>query len=158
VLNLLDEKGQLVASLHLEEGALRTAQCGARHGPEALYQLIERPFEATFAFVRGRRSAETGEPLPVTQLLVEGVRRHGELQRALALVPEDASLEATGKSPSSVPNENDYDLVVAWWKKLCEGVTPSQLEATLTVDSYRLFHCISVWVEESALRLRPAAA
>jgi hypothetical protein len=89
---------------------------------------------------------------------VEGVRRHGELQRALAPVPEDAPLEATGKSPSSVPDESDYDLVVAWWKRVCEGVPPLEIEATLTVDSYRLFHCLRFWVEEGALRLRSAAA
>jgi hypothetical protein len=157
-LNLLDGEGRPVASLHLEEGAIRAAQCGTRQGPAALFQLIERPFEATFAFVRGRRPGGDGEKLPVTQLLVEGVRRHGELQRALALVPEEAPLEATGKSPTTVPDEDDYDLVVAFWKKVCDGVTPREIEASLAVDSYRLFHCLTHWVEEGALRLRPAAA
>lgn len=158
VLNLLDDKGRPVASLRLEEGAIKAAQCGTRHGREAIFQLIERPFEATFAFVRGRRAdAEEGEKLPVTELLVEGVRRHGELQRSLALVPEAAPLEATGKSPSSVKGEDDYDLLVGWWKKACEGVPPREIEATLAVDSYRLFHCLSLWVEEGALRVRPAA-
>jgi hypothetical protein len=158
-LNLLDEKGRPVASLRLEDGAIRGAQCGARRGREALYQLIERPFTATFAFVRGRK-AETGdgETLPVTQLLVEGVRRHGELQRALTLVPEDSALEATGKSPSTVPDEPDYDFVVNLWQKVCDGATPREVEETLAVDSYRVFHCLTHWVEESALRLRPAAA
>ena len=159
VLNLLDEKSRPAATLRLEKGAIRTAQCGARKGREALYQLIERPFAATFAFVRARR-AETaeGEELPVTQLLVEGVRRHDQLQRALALVPEDASLEATGNSPTSVPDEDDYDLVLALWKKVCDGAAPRDVEEGLAVDSYRVFHCLAHWVEEGALRLRSAAA
>jgi hypothetical protein len=158
-LNLLDEKGRPVASLRLEDGAIRGAQCGARRGSEALYQLIERPFTATFAFVRGHKATTgDGETLPVTQLLVEGVRRHGELQRALTLVPEDSALEATGKSPSTVPDEPDYDFVVKLWQKVCEGATPREVEETLTVDSYRVFQCLTHWVEESALRLRPAAA
>jgi hypothetical protein len=159
VLNLLDERSRPAATLRLEKGAIRAAQCGARKGREALYQLIERPFAATFAFVRARR-AETaeGEELPVTQLLVEGVRRHDQLQRALALVPEDASLEATGNSPTSVPDEDDYDLVLTLWKKVCDGAAPRDVEEGLAVDSYRVFHCLAHWVEEGALRLRPAAA
>ena len=158
-LNLLDERGRPVASLRLEEGAIRGAECGARRGSEALYQLIERPFTATFAFVRGRPAeVGDGETLPVTQLLVEGVRRHAELQRALTLVPEDAALESTGKSPSSVRDEPDYDFVVKLWQKVCDGALPREVEETLKVDSYRVFHCLTHWVEEGALRLRSAAA
>ena len=93
----------------------------------------------------------------MTQLLLEGVRRHDHLQRALALVPDDVPLEATGKSPSSVPDEVDYDLVVALWKKACEGTAPRDIESGLPVDSYRVFRCLAHWVEEGALRPRPAA-
>ena len=159
VLNLLDAASRPVAALRLEEGAIRGARCGTRKGREALYQLIERPFPATFAFVRGGRPEEPdGEKLPVTSLLIEGVRRHGFLQRALALVPEDAALEPSGQSPSTVPDEPDYDLVVALWQKACEGVPPRDIESALPVDSYRVFHCLAHWVEEGALRPRPAAA
>ena len=159
VLNLLDASGRPVASLRLLEGVMYGAQCGARKGREALYQLIERPFPATFAFVRGGRSEEPdAEKLPVTQLLMEGVRRHDHLQRALALVPEDVPLEASGKSPSTVPDEIDYDLVVALWQKACEGTPPRQIESGLPVDSYRVFRCLAHWVEEGALRPRPATA
>lgn len=159
VLSLLDAGGRPVASLGLDEGRIAAAQCGLRHGPEALYQLIERPFPATFAFVRGKRAeGGVGEKLDVTPLLVEGVRRHGDLQRALALVPEDASLEATAKPPTSVPDEEDYDLVVTVWQKLCAGESPQAVEAALAVDSYRLFHALAHWVEEGSLRVRTAAA
>jgi hypothetical protein len=159
VLNLLDASGRPVASLRLEEGVIHGAQCGPRKGREAIYQLIERPFPATFAFVRGGRPEEPdGEKLPVTHLLVEGVRRHDHLRRALALVPEDVPLEASGTSPSSVPDEGDYDLVLALWRKACEGTAPREIETGLPVDSYRVFRCLAHWVEEGALRPRPAAA
>ena len=159
VLNLLDAQGRPAASLRLEEGAIIGAQAGTRHGREAVFQLIERPFPATFAFVRGKRPEPgDGEKLPVTHLLIEGVRRHGELQRALALVPEDALLEATATPPTTVPDEDDYDLVVAAWQKVCAGEPPHAVEATLTADSYRLYHALAHWVEEGSLRLRSAAA
>ena len=158
VLNLLDASGRPVAALRLGEGAICGAQCGARKGREALYQLIERPFPGTFAFVRDGRPGELdAETLPVTHLLLEGVRRHDHLQRALALVPEDVPFEASGKSPSSVPEELDYDLVVALWQKACEGTPPREIESGLPVDSYRVYRCLAHWVEEGALRPRPAA-
>ncbi|HYN03341.1 MAG TPA: DUF4388 domain-containing protein, partial [Vicinamibacteria bacterium] len=159
VLNLLDVSGRPIAALRLEEGVMYGARCGTRRGREAVYQLIERPFPATFAFVRGGRPEEPdAEKLSVTHLLLEGVRRHDHLQRALALVPDDVPLEASGKSPSSVPDEVDYDLVVALWQKACEGTPPREIESGLPVDSYRVFRCLAHWVEEGALRPRPATA
>ncbi len=159
VLNLLDDHGRPAASVRLEDGLVSGATCGARRGREAVYQLIERPFPGTFAFVRGRRSeGGEGERLAVTPLLVEGVQRHAELQRGLALVPEDAVLEATATAPTSVPHEEDYELVVALWQRVCAGETPRAIEATLSADSYRMYRALAHWVEEGSLRLRSAAA
>jgi hypothetical protein len=161
LLSLLDARGRLVASLRLESGALCGARCGARKGREAVYQLIERPFPATFAFVPGKPgAADVGQPIPVAQVLLEAVGRHEELERALALVPEDAPLEATGRSPSAVPDEADYDLVVALWQRACAGAPPAAVEENLPVDSYRVFRALAHWVEEGSLRTkgaRPAA-
>jgi hypothetical protein len=159
VLNLLDDHGRPAASVRLGDGLVSGATCGARRGREAVYQLIERPFPGTFAFVRGRRSeGGEGERLAVTPLLVEGVQRHAELQRGLALVPEDAVLEATATAPTSVPHEEDYELVVALWQRVCAGETPRAIEATLSADSYRMYRALAHWVEEGSLRLRSAAA
>jgi hypothetical protein len=159
VLNLLDEHGRPAASVRLEEGLVIGAQSGSRRGREAVYQLIERPFPGTFAFVRGRRAEPgDGERLAVTPLLVEGVQRHAELQRELALVPEDAVLEATATAPTGVPNEEDYDLVVAIWQRICAGESPRAVEATLQADSYRMYRALAHWVEEGSLRQRNAAA
>jgi hypothetical protein len=69
-------------------------------------------------------------------------------------VPDDAPLAATGKSPSTVPNEPDYDLVVKLWEKACAGQSPRQCAADLPVDSYRIWNALAHWVEEGALRLK----
>ena len=69
----------------------------------------------------------------------------------------DVPLEASGKSPSTVPDELDYDLVVALWQKACDGMPPRDIESGLSVDSYRVFRCLAHWVEEGALRPRPSA-
>jgi hypothetical protein len=118
-----------------------------------VYQLVERPFSGTYTF-QGGPSAATGPVLPdVTSLIVEAVRRAGELQRASALVPEGATLEATGRSPSPVPDESDYNLVVALWEKACTGVAPLQMETDLGVDSFRVRRPLAHWLEGGALRL-----
>jgi hypothetical protein len=57
-----------------------------------------------------------------------------------------------------VPGEDDYDLQRAVWKKAQGGAPPREVEAAATVDSYRVYHCLAHWVEEGALRPRPAAA
>jgi hypothetical protein len=98
--------------------------------------------------------AEPVDPEPVMSLILEGVRRHDHLQRGLALVPEDLPLAASGKSPSTVPNEPDYDLVVKLWQKACAGANPRQCQAELAVDSYRIWNALAHWVEEGALGLK----
>jgi hypothetical protein len=84
------------------------------------------------------------------------MRRYAELQRANALVPDDAALEATGSSPTAVPDEQDYDLVVILWQKACAGVTARQCEVDLPVDPYRIRRALAHWFEEGALRPRTA--
>ena len=57
-----------------------------------------------------------------------------------------------------MPDEPEYDFVVKLWQRVCDGATPREVEETLAVDSYRVYHCLTHWVEEGALRLRPLAA
>jgi hypothetical protein len=154
-LSLLDRDGKPVATLNLDHGQLRGGRLGHLSGREALYQIIEKPFHGTFAFVsRTDMGAEPVDPEPVMSLILEGVRRHDHLQRGLALVPEDLPLAASGKSPSTVPNEPDYDLVVKLWQKACAGANPRQCQAELAVDSYRIWNALAHWVEEGALGLK----
>jgi len=130
-----------------------SARCAHREGAEAVYHLFERPFAGTYGFQGGPHAASGPVLADVTSLIVEAVRRSGELQRASALVPEDATLQATGHSPSPVPDESDYNLVVVLWEKACAGVAPRQMEADLEVDSFRIRRPLAHWLEGGALRL-----
>jgi hypothetical protein len=151
-LNLADAVGTR-ASLAFDGGRIRSCRFGRLTGEGAVYQLVERPFAGTYGFHGGPPAASGPVLADVTSLIVEAVRRAGELQRASALVPEDATLQATGHSPSPVPDESDYNLVVVLWEKACAGVAPRQMEADLEVDSFRIRRPLAHWLEGGSLRL-----
>ena len=157
VLSLLDEHGRRVATLEFGRGQVGDARFGNLIGPEVVYQLLERPFHGTFAFVP--RAAASGEdPIArheVTQLLLEGLRRHDELRRATVLVPDRACFETTERPPSALTEEDDIDLVTSLWEKAVAGHTPEQCEQVLAADAYRVRRCLAHWIEEGALRLDP---
>jgi serine/threonine-protein kinase len=155
-LALADKTRSRLATVTMDGGRIRACRHGRLEGENAVYQLVERPFAGTYVFHGGPAAAPAANspPLPeVASLIVESVRRSGELRRASALVPDDATLEATGRSPSPVPDEPDYNLVVALWEKACAGVPPRQMEADLDVDSFRIRRPLAHWLEEEALRL-----
>jgi hypothetical protein len=158
VLRLLDDRGRRAATLELERGRLVDARYGRLSGDEAVYQLLERPFRGTFAFVPGAPavSGDDAQRPDSTQLLLEGLRRHDELRRASVIVPDDSRLEPTGLPPQAVPGEEDIDLVTALWERVVAGSTPRECEPLLTADAHRIRRCLVHWVEEGTLRLRPA--
>ncbi len=152
-LSLHDKTSGPVATLGFLEGALVSGKNGHLTGEDAVFQLLERPFDGTFVF-EGGTPAAGGAPLSeVTALIGEAVRRSGVLPRASALVPDDASLQATGSRPSSVPGETDYALVVSLWEKACAGISPRRLEEDLAADAFRIRRALAHWVEEGALRI-----
>jgi hypothetical protein len=159
-LTVQEREGRPLAALTLSGGRLLACEAGPLRGPEAVYALLERPRPAAFSFEARAVEAPAAEepPLDVPALTAEGMRRYAELQRANALVPDDAPLEATGASPTAVPDEQDYDLVVILWQKACAGVTARQCEADLPVDPYRIRRALAHWFEEGALRQRSAEA
>jgi hypothetical protein len=160
-LALQEREGRAFGAMTLSGGRLVACEAGVLRGPEAMYALLERPRPAAFSFEARAVEAEASEPpepLDVPALTVEGMRRYAELQRANALVPDDAALEATGSSPTAVPDEQDYDLVVILWQKACAGVTARQCEVDLPVDPYRIRRALAHWFEEGALRRRAAVA
>ena len=152
-LTLTGRDGVGRATLDFDEGRLQACRNGRLLAEDAVYQLVERPFQGTYDFRAGPVPAGAAAMPDVGSLIVEAVRRAGELQRASALVPDDAALEATGRSPSPVPDEPDYNLVVALWEKACSGARPEQMEADLDVDSFRIRRPLAHWLEEGALRL-----
>ncbi len=157
LLTLLDSQGTPVAAFALEGGQARTCQTGPLQGEEAFFQLLERPFAGAFSLI-GRPASpgasSGGGFLDLGALTSEGILRYGALQKASALVPDDIALEATGASPTAVPSEHDYNLVLELWEKACAGVTPRLCEAEIPVDSFRIRRALGHWVEEGALRPR----
>ncbi len=158
-LSLLGGAAQTTATVAIESGRIASARFGGLSGSDAVCQLLERPFAGTFAFAH--RTGAPSRPAPpgameATEIILEGMRRHDELRRASLLVPDDASLEATGRPPTAVPEENDIDLVTALWERASAGASPASCEEALRVDSFRVRRGLVHWLEEGALRLRRA--
>jgi hypothetical protein len=89
----------------------------------------------------------------VPALVRDAIRRGREMRKALAVVPTDQQLEATGAAPGTIDDEPDYELVVKLWQSATTGATVERLEAELTVDSSRILVPLAQWIEEGALRV-----
>jgi hypothetical protein len=153
-LTLFDDEGHVASTLVLEKGQLRSAQHGNLRGPEAVYQLVERPFPGQFAFVTPREPVSEpsgGEVMELAPLLLEGLRRYDELRLARALVPDQAILKPTGLAPSGLENEPNEALVESLWDAVVSGATPVRCERKFPVDSYRIRRLLAHWVEKGAL-------
>jgi hypothetical protein len=149
--------GQTPALIAIEGGRITSALFANLSGADAVYQLLERPFAGKYSFTH-RTDTVPGPLAPgaldATPTILEGMRRHDELRRASLLVPDEATLEATGHPPSAVPEEHDVGLVTALWEKASAGATPASGDETLDVDSFRVRRALVHWLEEGALRLR----
>jgi hypothetical protein len=161
-LSLLPREGAgAPATIDFAQGRLTDARFGHRTGTDAFYQLFERPFPGEFAFEAAHATADGRAALGELGALVrEGLRRYQQVAAASALVPDDVPLEATGESPATVEDENEYDLVVWIWNKACARATLRQLEGELAADRFRILRPLAQWLEQGALRLSapPAAA
>jgi hypothetical protein len=160
VLSLMRVPGKVEASVLLEGGRFRGAQFATLRGEEAAYELFERPFPGTFAFVSRldlSGQGATSTPVDIVSLLLEGVRRHDEFKRAAALVPDQVFLEATGAPSTALPDENE-SFVRLVWSTTANGTTPVECEASVKTDGYRVRRLLAHWVEEGALKARAARA
>jgi hypothetical protein len=160
VLSLMKVPGKVEAAILLEGGRFRGAQFATLRGQEAAYQLFEKPFPGTFAFVsRHDLSGQgaTSPPLDIVGLLLEGVRRHDEFKRAAALVPDQVSLEPTGGPATALTDEDDAFMKLVW-SATANGTTPLECEASVKTDGYRVRRLLAHWVEEGAMKARAARA
>lgn len=156
VLSLMQVPGKVEASILLEGGRFRGAQFATLRGVEAAYQLFEKPFPGTFAFVSRHDVSGQGAisaPLDIVSLLLEGVRRHDEFKRAAALVPDQVSLEPTGARSTALPDE-DQAFMKLVWSTTANGTTPLECEASVKTDGYRVRRLLAHWVEEGAMKAR----
>jgi len=154
VLSVLTQAGKTEATLLFDKGEYRGGQCGNVLGEEAIYQLLERPFPGTFAFVtRGDVATlpRAGEAKDVLGLLLEGVRRYDDLKRAVALAPDGARFKGTGK-PHSAPEDEDRDFVTFVWSQAAAGHTAQDCETSSSTDGFRVRRLLAQWVEEGSLQ------
>ncbi len=156
VLRLHGRDAQVLGTLSIRRGQMLDAQVGHLRGPDAVYQLLERPVTATFQFA-SRPEGELpagGGGTEILNLLFEGMRRYDEFQRAAALVPDTAPLASTGVAPTSHPEETDQSVVTAVWTR-ARGGTPALLcEREVPTDAYRIRRLLAHWVEQGSLKLR----
>jgi hypothetical protein len=154
VLTIVTQAGKTEATLLFSHGEYRGGQCGSVGGEEAVYQLIEKPFPGTFAFVSRTDVASlprATEARDVLGLLLEAVRRYDDFQRAAAVAPDTAAFKATGKA-HAVPADEDPDFVTYVWSQAAAGKSPLETEVSISTDSYRVRRLMALWVEEGALR------
>ena len=84
-------------------------------------------------------------------LLLEGMRRNDELQRFIALVPDDLTLTKTNVKPTPHAEEADPALVREVWIKASSGANIAECERQLATDSYRVRRLVAHWLEQGAL-------
>jgi len=154
-IKIFDPEGGEKAEIRLTDGKLVSAKSGALENDTAVYQLLERPVKGRFVFVTeehpgGDQSPPEGS-MAMMSLLLEGMRRYDEFNRALALIPDDAHFKSTGKKPSDVKEDADPKLAKAVWGHAVRGAPPSVCEGEIATDSFRIRRLYEHWVTEGAL-------
>jgi hypothetical protein len=156
MLTLKDRESETTGILVMEHGKILDAQAGRLRGPEAIYQLFERPSPGTFAFVSRREGASDKEhgavPHEVVPLVFEAMRRYDEFRQARLLVPDHVTFEVSGIRPSAHPDEKDANLARLVWNKARTGATASDCETDVPADSFRVRRLLVHWVEQGALQ------
>ena len=154
VLTVLDDKGNSIASISLYDGMMIDARVGNLEADTAIYQLLERPILGRFIFVNQpvdiSQEAEGPPGIAVMSLLMEGMRRYDEFNRAAAIIPDDGLFVATGKQPTGLDGD-DADFVNGIWVQATRGKTPIEIEKSASCDGYRIFRLFEHWVNEGSL-------
>ena len=153
MLTLTSRQGQPVAKVVTIDGRFLNAQNGPARGFDALYATLERPMAGSFAFVPHppERLKSNIPPEEILPLLLEGVRRHDELQRIIAFVPDDMILVKTNVKPAPLEEESDPAFVREVWLKTSAGTPVAEWERELPTDPFRVRRLVAHWLEQGAL-------
>jgi len=157
ILTVLDDAGNSIASVVLNDGMMIDATIGDLTGETAVYQLLERPILGRFIFVNQpveQAGGETPSGKPVMSLLMEGMRRYDEFNRAKAVITDNAQFKAVGLQPTGLPDEDNPDFVNDIWVQASQGMTPIEVEKDQKVDGYRIFRLFEHWFNEGSLELK----
>ena len=161
VLTLKSQTGEVIGTITLDEGRIRSSSAKRLRNVDAVYQLLQKPLAGTFHFVQQENlspgedssKAESGEPLELIPVLLEGMRRYDELQASCAVVPDNATFTPIAAYPPQHEEERDENLIKAVWDSAISGASAAECENQLIIDSYRVRRLLSHWVEQSALTL-----
>ncbi|MFL6247789.1 MAG: DUF4388 domain-containing protein [Thermoanaerobaculia bacterium] len=154
MLTLRNKRREVISKLIICEGKFINARTGNIRGAEALYELLERPASGAFAFVPyppEKISSATVEPLKIMPLLLEGVRRHDELQRLTALIPDQMTFVKGTVRPAPHEDEDDPELVRDVWVRVSSGLPMIECERQIFVDTFRIRRLVAHWMEKGAL-------
>ena len=155
-LALKDQRGESVGTVSLVSGLLTDCRTGLLEGRAAVYQLLVKPVPGTFVFTRRKypgAGAQPDEPSgqELAPLIQEGTRRHDQLQRARALVPDGCRLRPTGPEPRPRPDEEDPALFHRVWSRASSGASPDECEADSPADAFQIRVLLARWVEDAVL-------
>jgi hypothetical protein len=160
VLTLKNQANETIGTIALDEGRIRSSTAKRLRNVDAVYQLLQKPLAGTFQFVQLENlqavegaDGESGEPLELIPVLLEGMRRYDELQASCAVVPDNATFLLTEIERTAHEEEQDQNLVEAVWDSATSGATAAQCEDQLIIDSYRVRRLLSYWVEQGSLKL-----
>jgi len=153
MLTLRTKAGQAAAKLVVGEGKFINAQRGGIRGVDAIYDILERPISGSFAFVPypPEKVKTDIPPRDMMGVLLEGVRRHDELQRIEALVPDDVSFTKTNVKPTPCEEESEPVFIRDVWLKATSGNRVVEWEREMPTDCYRVRRLLAHWVETGAL-------
>lgn len=156
MLTLTSKQKTALSKLAFLDGRFVNGQTRHIRGLDALYEALERPASGSFAFVpypteRFKGDLESHE---VVGVLLEGIRRHDELQRMLAEVPDATTFSKTDTKPTPHEEETDPALVREVWMKASSGAPVGEWERELPTDAFRIRRLLSHWVEQGALIAR----
>ncbi|HEV2719263.1 MAG TPA: DUF4388 domain-containing protein [Thermoanaerobaculia bacterium] len=153
MLTLRAKDGAAAAKLVVVDGKFLNAQRAHIRGADAMFEMLERPIAGTFAFVPHPPDAMKSDiaPREIIGMVLEGVRRHDELQRMAAFVPDDLRAAKGNAKPAPLEEETDAALVREVWLKASSGTPVAECEHALPADSYRVRRLIAHWIEQGAL-------
>jgi hypothetical protein len=155
LLSLATDKQEIRGRIWFLDGNVIHGECGSLQGVAALYELLEQPVTGSFAFTERRvpeAVASMKLALPLKSVIREGLRRHEELRRIAAMIPDDSRFVAGAARPTPDPVENDGDLLRRVWLAAITGEPVSGWEPRIAEDTWRIRRIVARWFEEGALK------
>ena len=154
-LTLKNREGGSFGEVHFQNGKFLSCVTGKLTGETAFYQLLEKSHAGTFHFVRQSSNEETADSLKeVLPLILEGIRRYDEFGQARSILPDDARLVSKLMQPAQLREERDGMLFRELWTAVKKGATPSECEAMVTADAFRIRRLLVHWIETGCIEVR----